>query len=116
MKGSLSPMKAWPVGHMSDYEGGISPAGSPSSSPKNRKKPSRTRTHPPHSTDDESEGETKKPSSKLNINTKELLQTTLQTTKLFFSTSLFQLFFLAIVVLKQQHFRILLRFCCSYVV
>ena len=60
MKGSLSPAKAWPAGHMSDYEGGMSPSGSPSSSPKNSKKTSRN--PPPPSTDDESEGEMKKPS------------------------------------------------------
>lgn len=63
MKGSLSPMKAW--AHMSDYEGGVSPSVSPSSSPKNSKKHPR-RTHPPPSTDDESDGEIKKP-SKSNI-------------------------------------------------
>ncbi len=45
---------------MSDYEGGVSPSGSPSSSPKHNKK--QPRTHPPPSTDDESEGEMKKPS------------------------------------------------------
>lgn len=66
MKGSLSPMKPWPGGQVSDYEGGGSPHGSPSSSPKTRKKPSRPGIHLPPSTDDESEGEIKKPSSMSN--------------------------------------------------
>ncbi|XP_028403543.1 rho GTPase-activating protein 45-like isoform X2 [Dendronephthya gigantea] len=56
-----SPAKAWPAGQMSDYEGGPSPSASPSSSPKNTKKPTRTRPHPAPSTDDESEGEMKRP-------------------------------------------------------
>jgi hypothetical protein len=65
MKGSSSPAKAWPAGHMSDIEGGASPSGSPSSSPKNNKR--NPKSHPPPSTDDESEGEIKKPTSKSNI-------------------------------------------------